>query len=521
MAAQNVPPLAMKGRSWPIFLAQQASGLARWLRWLALAALVLTILLLCDWRPVYLHVVFPFRLLNPVILPPQVLASNGLFLPLYPSDFGALATTLFWLLSWGALRVATSAGYKPAVPLKAGERQASEFALKIVAPLAGLAGLAALSATQAVAPVLSLKIALHLVVLLGFVLALLNLRPPVWAIVTPLALLLTAQGVLALLQEQTQSTLIGMLLFRWDFEATANQIGASVIQLADGSRWLRAYGTFPHPNILGGFLCLALPMVAGAALRLPRSSRGGWWLWGAVAFGLVALILCFSRGAWLGVLGAGVWFWLVRRRTAKLVSASEGGGQSPLRRLFALSWAKLTAIGLLFVALVGLAVVLGPMLQSRLLLNSTPLEQQSVDERVILLEASAVFISQHPLLGVGAGNMPLVELSYPPTSDIAQPAHNVPLAVGVETGLVGLVFWLIPPVSLLWSAWRGTGSARAWAPIGSAALVAVLIAAQLDHYFWSQAIGRLMYWLAIGLCALFVLPGKATKTGMTGEAKGT
>ncbi|HEY7123890.1 MAG TPA: O-antigen ligase family protein [Ktedonobacterales bacterium] len=525
MAAQNAPPLATKGRSLLITLVQQASVLERWLRWLALAALMVTILLLCVWRPLYLYFVFPPRLLDPAFLPPRLLASNRFYLPLYPSDFGALATTLLWLLSWTAGRLTGSAGRAAPSLTPAGKLLALQaFTLSILAPLAGLAGLAALSATQAVAPMLSLKIALHLVILLGFVLALRNLRPPVWVVVAPLALLLAAQGVLALIQGQAQSTLIGKLLFRWDVEATANQIGASVIQLADGSRWLRAYGTFPHPNILGGVLCLALPVVAGAALRLPRRSRVGWLLWGAVALGLVALLLCFSRGAWLGVLGAVIWFWLVRRRSAKALSAHTWRLKSRLRafghqtrlRGFPIpswaanhSWGRMAVLALLVLALVGLAAGLGPMLQSRLLLNSVPLEQRSVDERVVLLEASAVFLSQHPLLGVGAGNMPLVELSYPPTSGIAQPVHNVPLAVAVETGLAGLVFWLIPPVSLLWGVWRRKEVAKGWALIGSAALVAVLLSAQLDHYFWSQAIGRLMYWFTIGLCAAFALPGKS------------
>jgi O-antigen ligase len=513
MAAHNAP-LISKGRGWPASLGQGIGILAFLFRWLALGALLLTILLLCDWRPVYLHLAIPFRLLDPKVLPPQVLAPNGKYLPLYPSDFGALATLLLWLLAWVAGRL--SALFAPSASVgKLPTLQARAFALRIAAPLAGLAGLAALSETQAVAPMLALKIALHLVLLLGFVLALRNLRPPAWVMVAPLALLLAAQGMLALMQAWAQSTLIGQLLFHWGFEATANQIGASVIQLGDGSRWLRAYGTFPHPNILGGFLCLALPVVAGAARRLPWRNRVAWLLRGAAALGLVALVLCFSRGAWLGIVGAEVWAWLARRQLAIKIAPMGLRPRNPPARVSFRRWRSMALLAL--PALVLMVVVeLGPLLQSRLLLNAVPLEQRSVDERVILLEASAVFISQHPLLGVGAGNMPLVERSYPPTSAIAQPAHNVPLAVGVETGLIGLLLWLIPPISLLWGVWRVRkepleAGGRAWALTSSAALVAVLIAAQFDHYFWSQPIGRLMYWLTIGLCSVFALRSAAIR----------
>jgi O-antigen ligase len=503
-------------------------------------------LLLGNCRPLYLFIAFPLRLHDFSVLPPQLLDPNGKYLEVYPSDPSALATIILWLLSWGTGRLAgvgplpaswksavrpAPAGEPPALqnPAPAGEPPAlraftpgirtSGFALKIAAPLAGLAALAALSATQAVAPVLSLKIALHLFLLLGFVVALRNLRPPAWVVVAPLAVLLAVQGALALLQVRAQSTLIGTVLFHWDYEATANQSGAIVIELANGSRWLRAYGTFPHPNILGGFLCLALPVVAGAALRLPWRSWVAWLLWGASGLGMVALVLSFSRGAWLGVLGALVWVWLVRWHTKKPLTAPARRLKSPPRvfghqtRAGRFPTTHLTKIaGLVLVAALvgGLVVVLGPMLQSRLLLNGVPLEQRSVDERVILLEASAVFISKHPLLGVGAGNMPLVELNYPPTSDIAQPAHNVPLAIAVETGLGGLLLWLIAPLTILWAVWRRRKEELAadcghWALIGSAALVAVLIAAQFDHYFWSQPIGRLMFWLTLGLCCAFDL----------------
>ena len=91
------------------------------------------------------------------------------------------------------------------------------------------------------------------------------------------------------------------------------------------------------------------------------------------------------------------------------------------------------------------------------------------------------------------------------------PLAQAQAEVAAPTASSGLVFWLIPPVSILWSVWRRTEDARSWALIGSAALVAVLIAAQLDHYFWSQPLGRLMYWLTIGLCAAFALPGNITK----------
>jgi len=94
--------------------------------------------------------------------------------------------------------------------------------------------------------------------------------------------------------------------------------GVSVIETGSG-RFLRGYGMFPHPNMLGGSLAIAIILGAGwlamASQQLQRWQR---------LFCLVALALCsaglvasFSRAAWLAtsigllcILGA-----LILRRT--------------------------------------------------------------------------------------------------------------------------------------------------------------------------------------------------------------
>jgi hypothetical protein len=99
--------------------------------------------------------------------------------------------------------------------------------------------------------------------------------------------------------------------------------------------------------------------------------------------------------------------------------------------------------------------------------------------------------------------MPLAELSYPPTTDVEQPVHNVPVLVGVETGIFGLFLWLIGPLGVLWVAWRRRLHLSLAGLAASTALVALLAPAQLDHYLWSSTTGRLMFWLALTLAALW------------------
>ncbi len=356
-----------------------------------------------------------------------------------------------------------------------------------------------------------------------------------WAIAAPLALLLAIEGTLSLAQTQAQSTLLSHLLLNWEHNATATQSSASVVQMPNGTRWLRAYGTFPHPNILGGFLCLAMPVVAGAYLRLQRGRWSAWLLLIALGLGMLALLLSFSRAAWLGILIAALWAATLaaitiaakglrqpltkgspQPQSAKIGAEADGGegefaskapGSACIRRAMRPILLCLLGVGLL----AGLVVTLGPAVQSRLLLNNSPLEQRSLSERAILFEASGIFFIRHPWLGVGAGNMPLVELAYPSTRNIGEPAHNVPITIAVETGLFGLLLWLIPPLGALWAAWRRRSVLSAAGLAASAALAALFSIAQLDHYLWSQPTGSLIWWLAVALAALWCERSRAAQ----------
>ncbi len=493
-----------------------ALWLKRWLERLALAGIASTFFLLGYWYPITLTAFAQSWVNTPRYSLVTLYNDQFQAINLFPSDISALATIILWLL---ALLVARITGQQ--------RERLTPGPATLTFPFLGLIALTALSATQAIFPPLSLEIALHLLLALGFILALLNLRPPAWIIILPLALLLVIEGALALAQVAAQSTLFGAFLFHWNQEATAGQSGASIVQLPGGLRWLRAYGSIPQPNVLGGFLCLALPLVAGAFLRLPRQRLLAWLLLGALALGGIALLLSFSRAAWLGVLAGALWASILR--SASILPAQRQRGQSPaLQRHCRFRSAGIlparrhasehptsseqppsrsVSILLAVVAmilLVVLAVALRPALQSRLLLDE-PMEQQSISERVVLIEASAVLIMQHPLLGVGAGNMPLAELSYPATRAIGAPVHNIPLLIGTETGIIGLLLWLIPPLSLLWAIWRRRHALPANALAASAALVALLVAAQLDHYLWSLPTASLFYWLALALVARWLV----------------
>jgi O-antigen ligase len=89
----------------------------------------------------------------------------------------------------------------------------------------------------------------------------------------------------------SESTLLGIA------DKDAQTLGVAVVETDDG-RTLRAYGTFPHPNIFGGYLAVGVIALAWLT-RFAKSKREiALMLVGSAVLGST-LIVTFSRSAWL------------------------------------------------------------------------------------------------------------------------------------------------------------------------------------------------------------------------------
>ncbi|MGH2950412.1 MAG: hypothetical protein ACRDPC_29780, partial [Solirubrobacteraceae bacterium] len=212
---------------------------------------------------------------------------------LYPSDLVVAVAVGAWLS-------ARAAGARFARP---------GLALGPVIGLGALVLATALSATSAAEGALAIGVAGQLALLALFFVAVAELiagehRRPILA---GLCLAVLVQAILAGWQAVTQSTAPAGALFNgWTVEFAAPDRGAIVAALPGVDRWLRAYGSFAHPNILGIFLALSLAVLFVADDAPPR------WRALALAAGALALTLTFSRVAWLAVALAGA-AWLVAR----------------------------------------------------------------------------------------------------------------------------------------------------------------------------------------------------------------
>jgi len=361
----------------------------------------------------------------------------------------------------------------------------------VVAALALLALAAAASVNAAVDRSIALGVTAQLAILVLFFLAASDLlaRFPRRHVLTVASVAVVSQALLAAWQAVAQSTTpAGRLFNGWATELTAHDQGASVVMLPVAGRWLRSYGTFPHPNILGGFLALSLALIA--INDDPRLSRLR-----AVALvaGLVALLLTFSRAAWLAV----------------LLGAATG--------LFATPGAKVTLLRIRGRLAVALALALFMLVVLvRVGSQGSLVERNSMDTRRFYDSVAWKVVARG--IPVGAGNLVLAQQHLLGAASAgSEPAHDVFLIALAELGPLGPAAWLSILGSLLAVAWlrRADRSARA-GPLVAAAVLAPLLL--FDHYLWTQSPGRVLLVLTLALLmSLRAAQGSDKQPGAAGR----
>lgn len=288
------------------------------------------------------------------------------------------------------------------------------------------------------------------------------------------------------------------------------EAGPEHFQVA-GGRFYRAYGTFEQPNPFGGFMSWMALLGLGAVLgqvahRLQTRSFGGrsllWPIFLATvsAFFLAALIFSWSRGAWLGFAAgvAAMLFFFPRRR-------------------------------LRGIALVGFGVVIlltswnldlvPPAVAERVAGFTEDLRFGDVrgadinDANYAVLERlahwqAALDMARYNLLdGVGFGNY---EVAYPDYALINWPdalghAHNYYLNLIAETGVVGLLSYLLLWILVIWHSLKAAGQ-HDWPGRGVAlGLLGVWITLSVHHLLDKLYVNNLYLYVGALLGALQLL----------------
>lgn len=291
-------------------------------------------------------------------------------------------------------------------------------------------------------------------------------------------------------------------------------------------RFMRAYGTFEQPNPYAGYLGLLIPVALGILVGLVPFGLARWREWtkanlllgGMAAVSLVAmlaaLLMSWSRGAWLGV-GAAL--------VAVLVVTS--------RRAFVLS--VMTAFVLTFVILLSSINIIPSAVAERFsgigdYFGVFDVRGVKVDdanfaivERMAHWQVAAEMWVDYPLLGVGFGNYAVVypEYALPGWSDPLGHAHNYYLNVAAESGSIGLVAYLVLWAVAAWQAWRAVRSARGVAQGIAAGLLGMIIALSVHNVFDNLFVHGMAVQAGIGLGMVAGIRG-ARGAESAGEAAG-
>lgn len=238
----------------------------------------------------------------------------------------------------------------------------------------------------------------------------------------------------------------------------------------DPARPMRAVGTSVDPNSFGGLLMIGFVLSAGQLLVRRRMIPAPFAAVAAFLTGS-AMLLTYSRGAWVGaVAGLGI-VTLLRRRW--LIAPAIGAGAA--------------------IVLLGL----GSGFVERLWLGFT-LQDPATRLRLSEYRNAWEIIQLHPWFGVGFGDAPSIELQTGVSSTY--------LTIAQRTGLLGLAVFLVVSGLVVWRGLRfavrterDAESDLAVCVLG--AFIAALVVGLVDHYFFNPLFPHMatLFWVTAGL----------------------
>jgi len=317
-------------------------------------------------------------------------------------------------------------------------------------------------------------------------------------------------------------------LFYLKESSIGSEINGVAKLIFSGEKIIRAYGLFPHPNILGGFLLISLIISLTYTKLFHVEQKVTAKLKIIIFIQIIALILTFSKSAIIGLLISLLYIYLthfvprgtkfahIKFKLSKLYK-NVSRGTINIRRYILISLIFLIS-----------AYFIHPTTSSFLF--------NSIDQRLIYLNVSRGTIVANPIFGVGMGQFVLNMQAYTNqtlSSWQFQPVHNVFLLIWSELGLIGLLLF----VWMLWklfhveqtksnldikcSTWNknhcevyepsklvprlsaeedGTFIDRAFMLVVFRGILLGFIFIMLfDHYLWDIQQGQIMLWLVLAI----------------------
>jgi O-antigen ligase len=313
------------------------------------------------------------------------------------------------------------------------------------------------------------------------------------------------ESIIGFLQFYKQASLGLYKLGESHLSASTYNVAKLVV---DGHTYIRAYGTFPHPNLLSAFLVTGVLL----SIFLFISTNKKWQiLWGISIFiNILGLTITFSRGAYLALtiglfIYFGFFFSLLLRRGVR--------GEVAVLKL------------LMTIAILIVSTAFSFLLFRSFLLTRVTISDNAVVERIEYNKIGLNMIQANPIFGVGAGESVLHMEQYadkPLEPWQKQPIHNYFLLSAAELGLPGalILIWILISHFFRILNLDILKLFRNCLPAGKAGkleirnlqlgllqlttltiLFSFLILMMFDHYFYTLQQTQLLLWIILGIIA--------------------
>jgi O-antigen ligase len=248
------------------------------------------------------------------------------------------------------------------------------------------------------------------------------------------------QGVIAILQFRGGSSL--GLSYLGESRLISGMQGSSFLELG-GELFLRGYGTFPHPNVLGGFLLLGI--IVGIFFFKEKKVLSI----SLILLSMVFLLFTFSRvSIFLGIISILIFIFCEYLKKGK-------------SKFFSFS----------------------PILFLERFKNVFTGGDSGLSDRSILFESSMKVVKKEWFTGLGLGNYVRAMEDFVPRTGkgipLLQPVHNIFILIIAELGIIGFLLYIYILFQIVIS------SLNKWSYIKSIVLIFILTNGVWDHYLVS------------------------------------
>lgn len=246
---------------------------------------------------------------------------------------------------------------------------------------------------------------------------------------------------------------------------------------------VRAYGTFPHPNIFSAFLMIGIALI-GWQILVSISRKRLVLLYILLFMAITTLIMTFSRAGWLGT----------------VVSLTVMGVLYLIKN-------GINKRGIYFSIAVLVSLVINIAIFQQFLITRTTITDAAVRERVFYNKMGVEMIKDHPLSGLGIGSSVLHMKQYAGI-DLKpweiQPIHNYYLLTAAETGIVGFIllvgFFAYLATKLFKKTLKTIESPVYMRRIFLIGILFGIFTIMLfDHYFYTLQSTQIIFWAILGL----------------------